>query len=155
MSLPGEVPRLFSLFPLDRTKFNPKEWIREKFRLVLWCEHSRLPLPVLNNGDMTKGVYNLDLDRDWFKKASPYIKFLSGTLGMVLPVASSVVNLKMVDAAYKLIEEQLDFGKSITDATFGEVGVIDEFMGKSDKTDLEHGVAVRAEMPIYASYMPY
>jgi internalin A len=41
-----EGPRLFSFFPVDRSAFNPKTWIREKFRLVLWCEHSRLPLPV-------------------------------------------------------------------------------------------------------------
>ena len=65
-----EGPRLFSLFPLDGSKFNPKKWIRQKFRLVLWCEHSRLPLPVLNNGDMKKGVYDLELDREWFKKAA-------------------------------------------------------------------------------------
>ena len=31
-----EGPRLFSLFPLDGNKFNPKNWIRHKFRLVLW-----------------------------------------------------------------------------------------------------------------------
>ncbi|MHB8136490.1 MAG: COR domain-containing protein, partial [Anaerolineaceae bacterium] len=64
-------PRLFSLFPLDRSNFNPHNWIRAKFRLVLWCEHSRLPLPALNNGDMEKGGYDLELDRSWFKKAAP------------------------------------------------------------------------------------
>ena len=90
-----EGPRLFSFFPVDRSNFNPKTWMREKFRLVLWCEHSRLPLPVLNNGDMKKGVYDLELDREWFKKASPYLKFLTGTLGMVLPVASSAVKLAL------------------------------------------------------------
>jgi hypothetical protein len=140
-----EGPRLFSFFPLDRSKFNPDEWIREKFRLVLWCEHSRLPLPVLNNGDMKKGVYDLDLDREWFKEASPYLKFLSGTLGMVLPVASSAIKLKLDDAAYKLIEEQLDFGKSIIDATVEEAGVIGKFMSTADSTTLEHSVAIRAE----------
>ncbi len=140
-----EGPRLFSLFPLDRSKFNPKEWIREKFRLVLWCEHSRLPLPVLNDGNMKKGVYDLDLDREWFKKASPYLKFLSGTLGMVLPVASSAVKLKLDETAYKLIEEQLDFGKSIIDATLSEATKLGEFMGAADTSTLEHGVAIRSD----------
>ncbi|MBI1793905.1 MAG: leucine-rich repeat domain-containing protein [Chloroflexi bacterium] len=140
-----EGPRLFSLFPLDRSKFNPKEWIREKFRLVLWCEHSRLPLPVLNNGDMKKGVYDLDLDREWFKKASPYLKFLSGTLSMVLPVASSAVKLALDKPAYEAIEEQLNFGKSIIDATLGEATKLGEFMGAADSTDLEHGVAIRSD----------
>lgn len=140
-----EGPRLFSLFPIDRSNFNPKEWIRAKFRLVLWCEHSRLPLPVLNGKASKKGIYELDLDREWFKKASPYFKFLTGTLGMVLPVASSAVKLALDDTAYKIIEEQLDFGKSVIDATIGEATKMGEFLGTSDSTPLQHGVAIRAE----------
>ena len=140
-----EGPRLFSFFPVDRSAFNPKTWIREKFRLVLWCEHSRLPLPVLNNGDMKKGVYDLELERDWFKKASPYLKFLTGTLGMVLPVASSAVKLALDETAYKLIEEQLDFGKSTIDAALGEGGKVSDFLGTADSIHLEHGVALRSD----------
>jgi len=140
-----EGPRLFSFFPVDRSTFNPKTWIREKFRLVLWCEHSRLPLPVLNNGDMQKGVYDLELDREWFKKSAPYLKFLTGTLGMVLPVASSAVKLALDETAYELIEEQLDFGKSIIDAAIGESAKLGEFMGAADTSHLEHGVATRAD----------
>lgn len=140
-----EGPRLFSFFPVDRSKFNPKTWIREKFRLVLWCEHSRLPLPVLNNGDMKKGVYDLELEREWFKKASPYLKFLTGTLGMVLPVASSAVKFALDETAYKLIEEQLDFGKSIIDATLGETAKLGDFLGTADSTSLEHGVSLRSD----------
>jgi hypothetical protein len=142
-----EGPRLFHLFPVDRSTFNPKTWIREKFRLILWCEHSRLPLPVLNNGDMKKGVYDLELEREWFKKASPYLKLLTGTLGMVLPVASSAVKLALDETAYKLIEEQLDFGKSILDATLGEIAKIGDFLGTADSTSLEHGVALRSDSP--------
>jgi len=140
-----EGPRLFSFFPVNRSAFNPKTWIREKFRLVLWCEHSRLPLPVLNNGDMKKGVYDLELEREWFKKACPYLKLLTGTLGMVLPVASSAVKLALDETAYKLIEEQLDFGKSIIDATLGETAKISDFLGAADSTHLEHGIALRSD----------
>lgn len=140
-----EGPRLFSFFPVDRSRFNPKEWIRTKFRLVLWCEHSRLPLPVLNGADSTKGVYDLDLDREWFKKSAPYLKFLIGTLGMVLPVASSSIKLALDETAYKLIEEQLDFGKSVIDAGIGETAKIGDFLGTADSTTLERGVATRAD----------
>ena len=140
-----EGPRLFSFFPVNRSAFNPKTWIREKFRLILWCEHSRLPLPVLNNGDMKRGVYDLELEREWFKKAGPYLKLLTGTLGMVLPVASSAVKLALDETAYKLIEEQLDFGKSIIDATLGETAKITDFLGTADSTNLEHGVALRSD----------
>lgn len=140
-----EGPRLFSFFPVDRSAFNPKTWIREKFRLVLWCEHSRLPLPVLNNGDMKKGVYDLELDREWFKKSAPYLKFLTGTLGMVLPVASSAVKLALDETTYKLIEEQLDFGTNIIDSAIGETTKIGDFLGAADSTTLEHGIAARAD----------
>lgn len=139
-----EGPRLFSLFPIDRSNFNPKEWIRTKFRLVLWCEHSRLPLPALNVAENTKGVYDLELDREWFKRSAPYLKLLTGTLGMVLPVASSAVKLALDEAAYKMIEEQLDFGKSVIDATIGTSGKVNEFMSKPESTDLERGAAIRA-----------
>lgn len=91
-----EGPRLFSLFPLDGNKFNPQTWVRAKFRLVLWCEHSRLPLPVHNDWDMKKGVYDLEFDREWFKQAAPYFKFLTGTLSLVLPVMSQLLKLLMM-----------------------------------------------------------
>ena len=75
------------------------------------------------------------------QESGPYFKLLTGTLGMVLPVASSAVKLKLDETAYKIIEEQLDFGKYIIDATLGELATINEFMGEADSTDLEHGVA--------------
>ena len=139
-----EGPRLFSFVPVDRSNFNPREWTRDKFRLTLWCEHSRLPLPSLNGKDSKKGVYEIELTREWFKKAGPYLKLLTGTLSLVLPVASSVVKLALDDTAYKAIEEQLDFGKKVIDATIGEGAKIAEFMGATDTTTLEHSEAIRA-----------
>ena len=139
-----EGPRLFSFFPLERSKFNPKNWTRHQFCLVLWCEHSRLPLPALNGIDSKKGVYDLELDREWFTKAAPYLKLLTGTLSLVLPVASSA--LKVIDdVAFKTLEDQLGLGKDIIDAVAGEGTAINEFMGKVDSTNLERGAAVRAD----------
>jgi GTPase SAR1 family protein len=139
-----EGPRLFSLFPLDGSKFNPKNWIRHQFRLVLWCEHSRLPLPVLNNGDMKKGVYDFELDKEWFKKTAPYLKLVTGTLSLVLPVASST--LKVVDdAATKAFQAQFDLGKNIINAITGEGAALNEFSSVIDSADIERGVGSRAE----------
>ncbi len=140
-----EGPRLFSFEPVDRSSFNPREWIRAKFRLTLWCEHSRLPLPELNEKDKDKGVYVIELDREWFKKASPYLKLLVGTLSLVLPVASSSIKLALNDGAYKTIEEQLDFGKSVIAATLDEATKIGESMGVTDTTSPEQGTSIRAK----------
>ncbi len=139
-----EGPRLFSLVPVDKSNFNPREWIRARFRLTLWCEHSRLPLPALNGKDSREGIYEFELERNWFKKAAPLLKVISGTLSLVLPVASSAVKLALDEPAYKAIEEQLDLGKSVIDASIGEGTKISEWMGPSETTILEHGEAVRA-----------
>lgn len=139
-----EGPRLFSLFPLDGSKFNPKNWIRHQFRLVLWCEHSRLPLPVLNNGDMKKGVYDFELDREWFKKTAPYLKLVTGTLSLVLPVASSALQVAN-DAATKALQAQIGLGKDVIDAIAGEASALNEFSSVMDSADLERGVGSRAE----------
>jgi Leucine-rich repeat (LRR) protein len=140
-----EGPRLFSLIPIDRINFNPKEWIRTKFRLTLWCEHSRLPLPNINGKDSKKGVYEFEIDREWFKKTVPFLKILTGTLSLVLPLASSGIKLALDDVSYAAIEEELDFGKSIIDASIEEGVKIGEWMSPSQEIDMEYGDSIRAQ----------
>ncbi len=140
-----EGPRLFSFEPVDRSSFNPTKWISEKFRLTLWCEHSRLPLPNLNDKGSTKGVYEIELTREWFKKAGPYLKLLTSTLSLVLPVASAAAKLGMEEAAFSAMEDQLDFGNKVIDATIGVREKIGEFMGPGDSTTVERGDAIRAQ----------
>jgi hypothetical protein len=139
-----EGPRLFSLFPLDGNKFNPQTWVREKFRLVLWCEHSRLPLPVHNNWDMNKGVYDFELDREWFKRAVPFLKFMTGTLSLVLPIMSSTFKV-VDDTAFKKLENDISLGKNMIDFFSSEGAALKEVMGPADTTNLENGVGIRAE----------
>ncbi len=138
-----EGPRLFSLVPVDRSHFNPKQWVRAKFRLTLWCEHSRRPLPELY-GDKKKGMYEIELEREWFKRSAPYLKWVTGTLSLVLPVVTSGIKLNLNDEAFKAIEEELDFGKSVIDASINEVAAIGELMGSADTISLEHGKETRA-----------
>ena len=140
-------PRLFSLVPVNRKAFNPKQWTSEKFRLTLWCEHSRLPLPVLNKGsdNEQRGVYELEIKRDWVIKAAPFLKVIAGTLSLVLPVASSTVKLALDDASYKTIEEQLDFGQKCIEATVGGSVKVGGWLSSGETSDLEHGAGVRAE----------
>ena len=108
-------PRLFSLEPVQRSAFNPDGWVKKKFRVTLWCEHTRLPLPLLNNND-NEGVYEFDVTREWFATAAPFLKVLTGTLSLVLPVAASATKLALDEVTYKGLEKQLDFGKSCAEA---------------------------------------
>ena len=83
-----EAPRLFSLEPVERNWSDwPKGIVSRKFRLTLWCEHSRLPLSLLNGPGDQRGVYELELPRTWFAASAPFLKTLFTTLSAVLPVA--------------------------------------------------------------------
>jgi Leucine-rich repeat (LRR) protein len=139
-----EGPRLFSFQPMEPGFFDRPKWVSQKFRLTLWCEHSRLPLPMLNGPKDTSGVYDLNLPRDWFVKAGPVLKVLTGTLSLILPIASSATKLVLDDAVYKGIENELDLGqKSIESAMKGEeqVGM---WLAKDDGLDVQTGDAVVA-----------
>jgi len=140
-----EGPRLFSFEPVDPGFFGRPRWIGQKFRVTLWCEHSRLPLPALNGEGDKRGVYELTLPRDWFVKAAPFLKLLTGTLSLVLPVASSAAKLLLDEATYNGIEQQLDLGQKSLDSVLkgGEKALTS--LGRSDAPDLEHGEATRAQ----------
>jgi Leucine-rich repeat (LRR) protein len=139
-----EGPRLFSFQPVERTKFNPKGWVKMRFRVTLWCEHSRLPLPLINKHDR-EGVYEFDVTRELFEKAAPFLKVLTGMLSLVLPVAASATKLAMEEEAYKAIENQLDFGKSCAEALLGASGKSAEWLGRKDAPELKRGEVIRAQ----------
>jgi hypothetical protein len=105
----------------------------------LWCEHSRLPLPAINGIDSKKGVYDLEFDREWFRQAVPYLKFLTGTLSLVLPVMSSTFKV-INDTALKTLENQLSLGKDVIDAIAGEGAALHEVMEATYSTNLERNV---------------
>ncbi|ODG97604.1 hypothetical protein A4S05_12975 [Nostoc sp. KVJ20] len=137
-------PRLFSFQPVDPKFFDRPKWISAKFQLTLWCEHARQPLPALNPDDKKKGVYELDLPREWFTKAVPYLRILTGTLSLVLPVAGSATKFILDDTTYKAIEEQLDLGQKSIESTLKGSDMALTGKSKSDATFLE-GDAIRAQ----------
>ena len=49
------------------------------------------------------------------------------------------------DAAYKAIEEQLDFGKSVIDAVIGEGARVEDWLGAGASGRPEHDEAIRGQ----------
>lgn len=137
-------PRLFSFQPLDPGFFDRPKWINQKFRLTLWCEHSRLPLPALDGKKDKRGVYDLNLPSEWFVKAAPFLKVLTGTLSLVLPVASSATKLILDDAVYKGIEKELDLGEKSIDSVIKGGETAGSWLGHHNAPDLDRGEAVEA-----------
>lgn len=139
-----EGPRLFSLVPVDPGFLDKPKWTSQKFRLILWCEHSRLPLFVFDE-KKKQGIYELDFPRDWVISAAPFLKTLTTTLSLILPAAFSGVKLALDDPAYKAIDEQLRFGKDCFDATLKGSKDVGGWLSEDDSTDLPQESAMRAE----------
>jgi hypothetical protein len=139
-----EGPRLFSLLPVERSAFNPNGWVKKRFRITLWCEHTRLPLPLINKND-DEGVYEFDVTREWFAKAAPFLKVLTGTLSLVLPVAASATKLVIDEAAYKALENQLDFGKECAEAMLSAGEKTAEWLAEKDGPEMERPGIIRAD----------
>jgi internalin A len=141
-----EGPRLFSMRPADpKWHERPKQLVSQKFRILLWCEHSQLPLFVLNKEGDKRGIYELDLPYEWVVKAAPYLKALTATLSLILPVASSTTKLLMDETQYKDIEKQLAFGKDAFDSVLKSGDKVVDWVNKSDTPNLPHGAMQRAE----------
>ncbi len=140
-----EGPRLFSFEPVNRSKFDPRSWTKERFHLTLWCEHSQKPLPLLNSPEDRQGIIEIELTREWFKTAAPVIKFLTGTLSLILPVAAAGVKLAVDETILKDIEGQLDFGQEIIDASLSGAEKSVDWLEGGDEAELEREKMIRAQ----------
>lgn len=140
-----EGPRLFSFKPVDPKFFDRPKWLSAKFQIVLWCEHSRQPLPTLNPPGSKQGVYELELPREWFVKAAPLLKIMTTTLGLILPIAGSATKFILDDTTYKDIEEQLDLGEKTLESVFKGSELATDWQSEHETPNLDHGEAIRAQ----------
>jgi hypothetical protein len=140
-----EGPRLFSFEPVDRRIFELPRWISIRFRLILWCEHSRLPLPAINGLDSKEGIYELDIPREWLVRATPYIRLVTRLLSLVVPVAASAIKLELGEATYKGIESQLNFGEKSLEETLKGGEEAEEWILDRQDPDLQPADAIRAK----------
>jgi hypothetical protein len=85
------------------------------------------------------------LTRDWVKKSAPYLKVLSNTLSLALPIAASGAKLAMNAAAYDAIENQLDFGKACAESLLTAGDKVGDWLTSDDEAEQEAGRGMRAE----------
>ncbi len=139
-----EGPRLFSMRPVNPKWFkSPKKFVSQKFRILLWCEYSELPLFVHNKEGDTRGIYELNLPYDWVAKAAPYLKAVTATLSLILPIAS-LSKFIISDAQFKFIEEELSLGNNIFDPIAYGSDELSELVN-TDVPNIPHGAMQRAE----------
>lgn len=145
-------PRLFTLERVKPRIFNLLKWIKEmfglslRFRLTLWCEHSRMPLSLLNPEGDSRGVYEFEQTSQWLATVIPYVKVIANTLSLVLPVASSLSKIKVSDEVYTMWEKRLEIAKktaeSVTKASEKLLGTHAPNLGENEGTTT-HGADLR------------
>lgn len=131
-------PRLFSIAPRVKGILSKPHWIAQTFQIMLWCEHSRMPLPVIT-GDRKRGVYELELTRDWVKKTAPLMKLLSNTLGLVLPLAGTAVQAAIDSELQEKIEDQINFGLECAESMLEAKGEAGEWINDNDNNEANTG----------------
>lgn len=104
-------------------------------------------MPVLNGKDSNRGVYDLTLPREWLVRSAPVLKRLTGTLGLILPVASSAIRSMPEDeAAYKSIEKQLDLDRKTCEAVLKGAEKVVARLGRGDDApDPGQGAAIQVQ----------
>ncbi|RRS01970.1 leucine-rich repeat domain-containing protein [Glycomyces terrestris] len=106
----ADGPRVYSVELRDRQAWT-KRLSHVGIRVVLWCEHSRLPLYVLD-GDPASGVFDIDVPRDWLVKSAPLIKNTLKVLwSTVLPGASVAADLVFPSFDPTAIENHLELAE--------------------------------------------
>src|SRR6185436_16865873 len=94
-------------------------------------------------GTPRRGVPTLVQRR--FAKAAPFLKVLAGTLSLVLPVAASATRLALDEAAYKALENQLDFGKDCAEAMLSAAEKTAEWLAEKEGPEAERTGIIRAD----------
>lgn len=80
-------------------------------RVVLWCEHSRLPLYVLDD-DPQSGVFDIDVPRDWLVRSAPWIRRTLKVLwSTILPGGSVALDLLVPSFDPGAIENHLELAE--------------------------------------------
>ncbi|MFI7136307.1 leucine-rich repeat domain-containing protein [Streptomyces massasporeus] len=112
----ADGPRLFSLEMLDRSVLRPG-LTTQRMKLTLWCEHSRLPVHVLESDNPDAGVYVIEVPRDWWVKAAPAVRATSVLLKTILPVSLAAIEFDLTDQQWDAVKEQLTLSKEVLSAS--------------------------------------
>ncbi|HWS83334.1 MAG TPA: COR domain-containing protein [Ktedonobacteraceae bacterium] len=101
-----ECPNIFSLVPGSRKRFNPKHWIRHKYKLFLICQYPPKPHSIHDS----KG-YDLRQSKDWWVQASPWLKYLIKFLESSMPIIDATPE----EEKYKQVNQQVKLLKLIAE----------------------------------------
>ncbi|MGH2708155.1 MAG: COR domain-containing protein, partial [Actinomycetota bacterium] len=103
-----DCPRLFTLTPATGGWDKARFW-KYRYRLTLWCEHPGHQHP------WSKASYEWTRPREWFSQLGPYLRLLTKTLRIVVPVAGAVGGVAWTEKDLKSIEDEIELMKTLVD----------------------------------------
>jgi hypothetical protein len=100
-----EGPRLFTV-----EKDDAEDWmsgvLKRSIKVVLWCEHSRMPVHVLDQ-DPDKGVYKIAITPRWLLAARPWIGIAAQILRLGSDFVPAILKINLDEAQVKAMEGHL------------------------------------------------
>ncbi|WP_127504182.1 COR domain-containing protein [Actinoplanes solisilvae] len=118
-------PWLASIERIDRSMLKPGV-LNVNLRLVLWCEHARLPICVVRD-DPEAGVYEISMPRQWLVQAAPYLKVGLTFLRTFVPLVPDGLGDLLSEAGRTALSEQL---KAVGDSLEPVLDEADSFRGQ-------------------------
>ncbi|WP_395733907.1 COR domain-containing protein [Prosthecobacter sp.] len=134
-------PRLFSVKFMEPGFLNKPGWAATKLKVTLWCEHSHWPIPFHDDNVTEKGMYELDVPKQWLVKAGKWLK-ISGRL---------VLWIKTLGLAGDLPGVSKELERSVMDEADTAQKLADKLKADEEAFNVEEAIAISGLRPEPAS----
>jgi len=103
-----ECPRLFTLSPVEGTRWDPRQLGQVQYELQLWCEYSGHEHPV------EKGKYMITKSKEWLVRLAPFASLVAKTLKIAVPLLGPSLDVAIGEELVKGVKPQLEMMEKIT-----------------------------------------
>jgi hypothetical protein len=111
-----DCPRVFTLQPQDRRRFNPLTAVQQAYRLTLWCEYPDQQHPTCRIGSGGDGEYTFERPREWVAKMAPYASLVARTLATLAPIAAPAVKAVLTEDLLKDVGKHIEWMEKVATA---------------------------------------
>ena len=109
----GHCPGLFTLLPETLSKWNPANWMKEGYRITLWCEHRDGPHPCCPIGSGESGDYVFPQADGHLRAIAPYASVVARLLTITAGAAAPGAGLLLEPAVAAAIRPHLDMMNAV------------------------------------------
>ncbi len=118
-----DCPRLFRMEAIDVSKWNPKNWLDQKYKLTLYCEHPECEHPC------EEASYVIENARAWLKDVKPYIGYVGKAIRYGVPILAAGMGVMLGNALTISERSEIDLAKTFSGLSS---------KGKKDKEDKDY-----------------